>query len=95
MKIVSVSRAEVHEAVSAHIYAAWSNLATLDRPDGLAECFLFEDDGIFEVMGVWDTMDDHDAALADEGRHPAFVVFEAAGVECTHSFKRLFGSIHT
>lgn len=93
MKIVSVSRAKVDEAVSAHIYSAWSNLVALDRPKGLAECFLIEDDGIFEVMGVWESKDDHDAALAAEEIHPGFVVFEAAGVECTHTFKRLFGSI--
>ncbi len=94
MKIVSVSRAAVDDAVSAHIYAAWSNLVALERPRGLAECFLFEDDGIFEIMGIWESMDDHDAALADEENHPAFVVLEASGVECTHTFKRLFGSIH-
>ncbi|NND04504.1 MAG: hypothetical protein HKN91_17145 [Acidimicrobiia bacterium] len=94
MKIVSVSRAKVDEAVSAHIYAAWSNLVTLERPAGLAECFLFEDDGVFEIMGVWETREDHDAALAAETNHPAFVVFEAGGVECTHTFKRLFASLH-
>lgn len=94
MKIASVSRATVDEAVSAHIYAAWSNLVVLEKPQGLAECFLFEDDGIFEVMAIWDSIDDHDTALTEEESHPGYRVFEAAGVECTHTLKRLFGSLH-
>ena len=95
MKVVSVSRAAVGDAVSAHIYAAWSNLVALDRPSGLSECHLFEDDGYFEVMAIWESREDHDAALAAESNHPGFVVFEASGVECSHSFKRVFGSLHS
>lgn len=95
MNVVSVSRAAVDDAVSAHIYAAWSNLVAIDRPAGLAECFMFEEDGYFEIMGIWESMDDHDAALAAETNHPAFVVFEAAGVECGHTFKRLVGSVRS
>lgn len=95
MHTVSISRADVEEAGSAHVFAAWSNLVTGPRPEGLAECFLLEGDGSIQVLGMWDSAEAHDRALADEASHPAFVVFEAAGVEVTHTLMNVVGSLRT
>ena len=94
MRIVSLSQANVEKATSAHIYAAWNNLVTGARPAGLAECFLLEGDGVIQVLGMWDSTEAHDQALSDEANHPAFVVFEAAGVEVTHTLMHIVGSIN-
>jgi hypothetical protein len=92
MHTVSLSRADVGKAESAHVFAAWSNLVTGTRPEGLDECFLLEGDGVIQVVGMWDSAEAHDRALADEANHPAFVVFEAAGVEVSHTVMEIVGS---
>lgn len=83
------------EAESAYVFAAWSDLVTGPRPEGLAECFLLEGDGVIQVVGMWDSVAAHDQALDDEASHPAFVVFEAAGVEVTHTLTDIVGSFRT
>ncbi len=92
MRVISLAEADVESAEQAHIFAAWSNLVTGERPPGLVECYLVEGDGVIQVAGVWDNVEAHDRALADEANHPAFVVFEAAGVEASHSVSKIVGS---
>ena len=46
---------------------------------------------VVQVAAVWENVEAHDQALADEGNHPAFVVFEAAGIDVTHSLMTVVG----
>jgi len=91
MRVLSLAHADVEEATKAHLFAAWSNLVTGERPTGLLDCYLLEGDGVVQVAAVWENAETHDLALADEGNHPAFVVFEAAGIDVTHSLMSVVG----
>jgi hypothetical protein len=91
MRIHSFAHADVEEASKAHLFAAWSNLVTGESPTGLIDCYLLEGDGVVQVAAVWENVEAHDQALADEGNHPAFVVFEAAGIDVTHSLMTVVG----
>ncbi len=93
MRVVSIAEADVESAEKAHIFAAWSNLVTGERPPGLINCYVLEGDAVIQVVGVWENAEAHDRALGDETNHPAFVVFEAAGVEAAHTVNKVVGSL--
>ncbi len=91
MRVFSLAHADIEEATKAHLFAAWSNLVTGERPAGLVDCFLLEGDGVVQVAAMWENAEAHEQALADEGSHPAFVVFEAAGADVTHTLMGVVG----
>jgi len=93
MLVVSIAQADVESAEKAHIFAAWSNLVTGERPQGLMDCYVLEGDAVIQVVGVWENAEAHNRALHEEANHPAFVVFEAAGVETTHTVHKVVGSL--
>ena len=94
--IVSIAHADANEAALANVFGAWSDLVVGNRPNGLVDCYLLksDDDGTVQVVAVWDSIDDHDRAVHDERVHPAYTVFEAAGLDCTHAVLSVIGSIH-
>ena len=92
--IFSVAHATSDEAAQANVLGAWSDLVIGNRPDGLVDCYLLESDGMVQIAAVWESIDHHDRAVHQDGAHPAYVVFEAAGLDCTHTVLRVVGSIH-
>jgi heme-degrading monooxygenase HmoA len=94
--IVSLGHANADEAARSNVFGAWSDLIIGDRPDGLVDCYLLhsDDDDTVQVVAVWESIDHHDRALHDEGAHPAYNVFEAAGLDSTHTVLNVMGSIH-
>lgn len=91
--ILSMAHAEVTQATRDNLYGEWSELIVGARPDGLVSCYLVEDADSVRVMAVWSDLGSHDRALADEGTHPAFAVFEAAGVDPQHTVLTVLGSL--
>lgn len=91
--ILSVAHAAIDEASSAHLLAEWSNLLVGDRPAGLIDCYLVKGEGIVQVVATWTDADDHNRALEDEQSHPAFAVFEAAGLDPTHTVFEVMGRL--
>ena len=91
--IVSIAHAEVAEATLTNIYGTWSDLVVGDRPPGLDHCFLLEADGVVQVLAVWESQEAHDRAIADEKSHPAFTVFEAAGIDPAQSVFKVVGHL--
>lgn len=92
--IVSIAHANANDASQANVFGAWSDLVVGNRPDGLVDCYLLKSDDTVQVVAVWDSIDHHDRAVHDEGAHPAYTVFEAAGLDCTHTVLSVMGSIH-
>lgn len=93
--IVSIAHAEVAEATKTNIYGAWSDLVVGERPTGLDHCFLLEADGVVQVVAVWESQDAHDRAIGDEKSHPAFAVFEAAGIDPHQTVFKVVGHLDT
>ena len=75
--ILSVARVQIGEAEHSHLFAAWSNMVTMDHPSGLLECWLTQGDDRIEVVALWQDRAAHDAAVAEEGTHPAYRIFDA------------------
>lgn len=91
--IFAVAEADVPEADSHHVLTAWSNLVVGDRPPGMLECYLLRGDGVWQVASVWHDQESLDQALGDERNHPAFAVFEAAGVDLRHNSMHVTGRL--
>ena len=92
--ILSIAHADADEAVHANVFGAWSDLVVGARPNGLIDCFLLKADDVVQVAAVWESEDHHDRAISEEGNHPAYVVFEASGLDATHNVFDVIGSIH-
>ena len=92
--ILSIAHAKADEAAHANVFGAWSDLVVGSRPAGLVDCYLLKDDSAVQVVAIWESEDHHDRAIADEGNHPAHVVFEASGLDTTHTVLNVVGSIH-
>lgn len=94
--IVSIARAKANEAAQANVFGAWSDLVVGNRPDGLVDCYLLNsaDDDTVQVVAMWTSREHHDRAVHDDGVHPAYAVFETAGLDCTHTTLNVMGSIH-
>lgn len=91
--IFAVAEAEVAEADSHHVLKAWSDLVVGDRPPGMLECYLLRGDGVWQIASVWHDHDALDRALGDEGNHPAYAVFEAAGADLRHLSMHVTGRL--
>lgn len=91
--IMSVAHASVDEGTTANLFGAWSNLKVGNRPEGLVECLLLEGEGNVQVIALWQSREHHDKAIEGEPVHPAFVVFEAAGLDPVHSTWDVVGTI--
>lgn len=92
--ILSIAHATADEAVHSNVFGAWSDLVVGNRPEGLIDSYLVQGDGVVQVVAVWNNMDDHDRAISEESGHPAYVVFEAAGLDPVHSVYAVVGTIH-
>lgn len=91
--ILSIAHAQVDEASSAHVYGAWSNLLVGERPAGLVDCYLVQGDGALQIVAVWADAKDHDRAIGEEKSHPAYAVFEACGLDHSHSVFKVTGQL--
>lgn len=91
--IFAIAEAEVAEADSHHVLTAWSDLVVGDRPSGMLECYLLRGDGVWQVASVWTDHESLDRALGDEGNHPAYAIFEAAGVDLRHNSMQVTGRL--
>ena len=94
MVILSLAHAKVDEATATNVYGAWSEIVVGDRPAGLVDCYLSTGDGLVQVAAVWESIEDHDRARDEELNHPAFGLFEACGVDPTHTILRVIGRFH-
>jgi hypothetical protein len=92
--IISIAHANADEAAHANVLGAWSDLVVGKLPEGLLDCYLLKTDDTVQVIATWDSIDDHDRAVHEEGDHPGYAVFEAAGLDCTHTVHNVLHSIH-
>lgn len=92
--ILSIAHAEADEAAHANVFGAWSDLVIGTRPTGLIDSYLLQGDGVVQVVAVWESLDEHDRAIGEESSHPAYVVFEAAGLDPVHRVFNVVGSVH-
>lgn len=93
MMILSLAHAPVEDASRDNLFGAWSDLVVGDRPNGLIDCYLLEDEGVVQVAAIWESAEAHDRAIGEERTHPAFVVFEASGLDPTHSVFSIVGRL--
>ena len=93
MMILSIAHAQVDEATDANVFGEWSNLLVGERPSGLLDCYLLEADGVVQIVATWADAEAHDRALNDEQTHPAFAVFEASGLDATHTVFKVIGHL--
>lgn len=91
--ILSMAHAEVAEALRDNLYGEWSDLVVGDQPDGLVSAYLLADGDYVRVAAVWRSSEAHDRALEEEKTHPAFLVFEAAGLDPQHTVMNVVGSL--
>lgn len=91
--ILSIAHAPVEDASRDNLFGAWSDLVVGDRPNGLIDCYLLEDEGVVQVAAIWESAEAHDRAIGEERTHPAFVVFEASGLDPTHSVFSIVGRL--
>jgi hypothetical protein len=91
--IMSIAHANTQDAERENLFGAWSNLVVGSRPEGLVNCYLLETDESVQVVALWRSIEDHNRAIDDDVAHPAYAVFEAAGLDPVHSVHRVFGQI--
>lgn len=91
--ILSIARAEVDRQAHIDLLGAWSDMVALDHPVGLVDCWFTQVPGRVEIMAVWEDREAHDRALSEEGDHPAYRVFEAAGTHVEHEVLDIMGRI--
>lgn len=92
--IVAIAHADVEEARVHHLMKAWSDLVVGDKPAGLVECLLLQGDNGWQVTSIWHDTESLERAHSEEGAHPAYTVFEAAGAEPIHTTLQLTGRYH-
>jgi len=88
-----MAHAAVAEADRDNLYGEWSEVRVGEKPDGLVSAYLLADGDHVQVAAVWHSIEAHNQALHDEQTHPAFRVFEAAGLDPQHSVMEVMGSI--
>lgn len=93
MMILSMAHASVSEADRDNLFGEWSDLVVGDRPVGLVTAYLVEEGDTVRVAALWENEDAHHQALHEEKSHPAFRVFEAAGLDPQHSIMKVVGSL--
>ncbi len=91
--ILSMAHAEAGEADRDNLFGEWSDLVVGEQPDGLVSAYLVADGDYVRVAAIWDSTEAHDRALHDEQTHPAFKVFEAAGLDPQHTVMKVMGSL--
>ena len=64
-----------------------------EKPEGLVSAYLLTEGDTVRVAAVWHSVAAHDRALDDERNHPAFRVFEAAGLDPQHTAMNVMGSL--
>jgi hypothetical protein len=92
--IYSIAKADVDEAAHANVLGAWSDLVVGTRPEGLVDCYLLRTDDAIQVVASWASREHHDKAVHEDAAHPAYLVFEAVGLDCTHMVYDVVGTIH-
>ena len=90
---MTISQAPMLEASRDHLFGAWSDLQVGDRPEGLVSCYLMEADGLVQIASVWASAEAHERAVAGDERHPGLFVFEACGIDPSHSVLKVVGRI--
>ena len=93
--ILSMAHAAVPEATHGNLMGEWSDLVVGDRPEGLVAAYLLSDGDNLQVAAIWESIDHHERAMADEKSHPAYAVFEAAGADPHHVTMKVIGSLHS
>ena len=91
--ILSVAHALADDATAANVFGEWSNLVVGERPSGLLDCYLVEADGVVQVIATWADAEAYDRALNEERTHPAFAVFEASGLDPSHTVFKVAGHL--
>ena len=91
--ILSIAHAPTDEASSANVLGEWSNLVVGERPTGLIDCYLLQGEGVVQIVAIWAEAEDHDRALEEEHNHPAYAVFEASGLDATHTVLKVAGRL--
>lgn len=91
--ILSMAHARCDQATSNHVFGIWSDLVVDERPAGLLDCYLLEADGGVQIASIWASAEDHERAIADEMSHPAYVVFNAAGLDPAHTVFKVVGRL--
>lgn len=91
--IMSMAQTWCDQATKARVFAIWSDLVVDSRPSGLIDAFLLEADGGVQIAAIWASHDAHDQALADGESHPAYAVFNAAGLDPSHSVFKVVGRL--
>lgn len=92
--ILSIAKASKDDARSAQFFGIWSDMVVgQERPEGMVDCYLLENDGVIQVAAVWKSVEHHDTAV-DDVSHPAFGFFKACGLDPTHTVFRVIGYIH-
>jgi hypothetical protein len=91
--ILSMAHAQVDDASDANVFGAWSNLVVGERPNGLLNCYLVRAEDEIRVLAFWASEEDHDRALGDEMNHPAYALFEAAGLDASHAVLSVEGHL--
>ena len=91
--IMSIAHADTQDAERENLFGAWSDLVVGTRPEGLINCYMLETDESVQVLALWRSIDDHDRAIEEDATHPAYAVFEASGLDPTHSIHRVAGQI--
>jgi hypothetical protein len=91
--ILSMAHAQMDDAAHADVLGEWSKLVVGARPGGLLNCYLVRAEHEIRVLAFWASEEDHDRALGDEKNHPAYAVFEAAGLDATHTVLSVMGDL--
>lgn len=92
--ILSIAHAAADEATRANVFGTWSDLVVGERPNGLIDSYLVHGDDSVQIVAVWQSRQHHDDAIGDEITHPAYIVFEAAGLDPAHTIFDVVGRIH-
>ncbi len=88
-----MAHAEVGAAEQDNLYGEWSDLIVGEKPDGLVAAYLLTDGDQVRVAAVWHSVEAHNRALGEEKTHPAYKVFEAAGLDPQHTVMTVVGSL--
>lgn len=90
--IMSIAYASTDDAVSSNTFGAWSDLVVGDRPEGLIDAYLLQDDDEVRVVAIWASQEHHDRAAQDDA-HPVYDFFEACGLDPSHAVYRVEGRL--
>lgn len=91
--ILSMAHARCDQATTNHVFGVWSDLVVDQRPQGLIDAYLLEADGGVQVASIWASAEDHDRAMGEDQTHPAYVVFDAAGLDPSHTIYKVVGRL--